>query len=112
MMGKRKTETYSVKDFMAGKHKTETFPRDKYMSFAFGVDISAKTFLPTGTSPADTLILLVGGMGAFFIAISILEKALIRNGNVMTAEMIASTINFLSPVAIGIYTIYKLCTTF
>lgn len=111
MFKRVKTETYSIREFLAEKHKTETFHR-KNFAFIPGVDITAQTFLPTGTSPADTLVLLVCGAGAFFIGVTLLEKMLIRNGNTVLAESIASTINFLAPVGIYIYVFYKICKTF
>ncbi|MBE2931312.1 hypothetical protein HPJ92_01905 [Anoxybacillus flavithermus] len=111
MFKKAKTETYSVREFLAGKHKTEVLPK-KNFAFIPGVDITAQTFLPVGTSPADTLVLLVCGAGAFFIGVTLLEKMLIRNGNTVLAESIASTINFLAPVGIYIYVFYKICKTF
>ncbi|MGX1902440.1 hypothetical protein ACT3HK_13990 [Thermolongibacillus altinsuensis] len=110
---KKKTETYSVREFLEGHHKTKLSPKKHdtpFFSF-MGVDISAKTFMPNG-SPADTALFLVGGLGIMLISVTILERHFVRNGNTLIAELISNTTNFLLPVGTFIYLVYKIFTTF
>jgi hypothetical protein len=110
---KTKTETYSVREFLAGDHKTQPSPK-KYDTpfFSFiGIDISAKTFMPS-SSPADTALLLVGGVGISLIGVTMLERHFVRNGDTLIAELISTTTNLLLPVGTFIYFTYKLFTIF
>jgi hypothetical protein len=113
MFKKTKTETYSVRDFLAGLHKTKLSPNQYNTPFFgfMGVDISTKTFMPSG-SPADVALLLVGGVGIVLIGTTILEKHLIRNDNAFLAEIISMTMNLLLPVGIFAYFAYKFFVTF
>jgi len=113
MLFKTKTETYSVRDFLAGHHKTKSSPK-QYNTPIFGfmgVDISTRTFMPSGSS-ADVALLLVAGVGIMLIGTTILEKHLIRNDNAFLAEIISMTMNLLLPIGIFAYFTYKFFTTF
>lgn len=109
----KKTETYSVREFLAGYHKTKPSPKKYNMPFFsfMGVDISAKTFMPNG-SPADVALLLVGGVGIALIGVTMLERHFVRNGDTLIAELINTTTNLLLPLGTFIYFTYKLFTTF
>jgi hypothetical protein len=113
VFNKTKTETYSVREFLVGYHKTKLSPNQYNTPFLgfIGIDISTKTFVPNG-SPADVALLLVGGVGIVLIGVTMLERHFVRNGNILIAELISTTINLLLPVCIFIYFTYKLFTTF
>ncbi len=113
MFKQKKTETYSVREFLAGYHKTKLSPNQYSTPFFgfMGIDISAKTFVPNG-SPADVALLLVGGVGIVLIGVTMLERHFVRNGNTLIAELISTTINLFLPVCIFIYFTYKLFTIF
>jgi hypothetical protein len=113
MIFKTKTETYSVREFLAGHHKTKPSPKKYNIPFFsfIGIDISTKTFMPSG-SPADIALLLVGGVGVTLIGATMLERHFVRNGDTLIAELITNTMNFLLPFGTFIFFTYKLFTTF